>query len=694
MKTAEKPGRPTLSLRKKLAFTCGVTLAFFCILEIGLAAIGFREPATVRDPLVGFSGHVPLMIPSQDDQGRPVMRTAPGKLTWFNDQHFFLPKPPDVKRVVCLGGSTTYGRPFDDHISFSNWLRQLLPVTDSDHRWEVINAGGISYASYRVAAVMEELAEYQPDLYIVYTGQNEFLEQRTYAGLMNASQWSRDSRAWIQSTRTWGLASSIARAFHDESSQHDASGDASEELPAEVDERLNHTIGPQDYERDDAWHDKVCQDYQWNLQRMIEIARAADVPIVFVMPTSNELDCSPFKSEPSNDLSSGLQVQLKEAVALSQQSVDARQWQEALDSSRLALELDDRNPDACFLAGIALHHLGRQDEALASLTAAVDNDICPLRATSRLRGILREVTQRYQVPLVDFERRLRQTSQDQWGHPCLGSRYFLDHVHPDPATHRRLAGWILESLIENSLVRGELPSQEDIDSIDERIQAEIDTTARAVSYRNLAKVLHWSGKFREALPRARDAVADMPDDLESRYIAANCLQELGQWDEAVQEYDALFARGDFDRAVLPFGELLYQRGEMVAAKAYVMQASVVTQGVTRARAFFFLGRIHQNLGENEFAIESLRKSDELYPNHLPTLLALAGVLMDSSQFKDALAVVSTAAEQNPDSFEAHWMQGRIHIALGETSKAAAALRIADQIRPGDPEIQQTLELLN
>jgi len=37
---------------------------------------------------------------------------------------------------------------------------ELLPEADKSKKWEVINAGGISYASYRVARVMEELLEF------------------------------------------------------------------------------------------------------------------------------------------------------------------------------------------------------------------------------------------------------------------------------------------------------------------------------------------------------------------------------------------------------------------------------------------------------------------------------------------------------------------------------------------------------
>lgn len=68
-------------------------------------------------------------------------------------------------------------------------MRELLPVADEHTVWEVINAGGVSYASYRVAALMEELTQYQPDLFVIFSAHNEFLERRTYAGMFSQPPW-------------------------------------------------------------------------------------------------------------------------------------------------------------------------------------------------------------------------------------------------------------------------------------------------------------------------------------------------------------------------------------------------------------------------------------------------------------------------------------------------------------------------
>ena len=180
-----RPKTTALSYRKKAIFSLLVTCLFFVLLECLLAAFDVQSTLVDQDPYVGFESSIPLFVEKIDD-GQPWMQTAGNKLSFFNAQRFAKHKPENTFRVFCLGGSTTFGRPYDDRTSYVGWLRELLPLADVKQQWEVINAGGISYASYRVASVMDELLQYSPDLFIIYTGHNEFLEERTYRNL-NAS---------------------------------------------------------------------------------------------------------------------------------------------------------------------------------------------------------------------------------------------------------------------------------------------------------------------------------------------------------------------------------------------------------------------------------------------------------------------------------------------------------------------------
>ncbi|MEZ5362267.1 MAG: hypothetical protein R2748_07970 [Bryobacterales bacterium] len=77
---------------------------------------------------------------------------------------------------------------------------------------EVINAGGVSYASYRVAAVMEELAQYEPDAFLIYSGHNEFLERRTYEGLIETPAPVTALGGILSRTRIWAAGAKLTGA--------------------------------------------------------------------------------------------------------------------------------------------------------------------------------------------------------------------------------------------------------------------------------------------------------------------------------------------------------------------------------------------------------------------------------------------------------------------------------------------------
>jgi hypothetical protein len=145
----ESPRR--VPLWQAVALPIFSVLVFLILLEGVPVLLGVQPVTVAEDPLVGFSGNVPLFAPVPGPGGRQLTTTSHNKINFFNAQVFLLERPPGTYRIFSLGGSTTFGHPYDDKASFSGWLRQLLPVTDSRKKWEAINAGGISYASYRVA---------------------------------------------------------------------------------------------------------------------------------------------------------------------------------------------------------------------------------------------------------------------------------------------------------------------------------------------------------------------------------------------------------------------------------------------------------------------------------------------------------------------------------------------------------------
>ena len=579
-----------------------------------LALLGVAPILQDQDPFVGFSGAVTLFEESPNSENRnagPLMVTRRSKLVWFNHQSFPKRKVAGTKRIFCLGGSTTHGRPYSDSTSFCGWLREFLPLASPDTHWEVVNAGGVSYASYRVAALMDELVQYEPDLFIVYSAQNEFLEDRTYADFKAKSQAWQSIESAANGLRTYAV---LRRLIAPQQANVQAPAElAREVLPAEVDERLNKTIGPADYQRDDAWSNKVVAHYRWNLNRMIRLADRAGAKVLFVVPAENELDFSPFKSEPgSTEAATSKRVDELVAASAKVSSSDPRA---ALELVLEATQLDPRNASALYRAGNLCFRSEDYEQAATLLRAAIDEDVCPLRATSAIKNALREVIVENNVAFVDFESLLRDLCIEQHGHSLLGDDYFLDHVHPTIESHRQLALAICAHPLLRSMQGTQTELGAGFEQLVQKRTSEvldsIDQVAEGTSLRNLAKVLHWSGKFSEAANRASDALEVLGNDAESRFVLADCLKNLGQSQRALSQYELLAEDyPSYSRAFVPYGELLSQFNKDELAFNYLDAAITLQPG--DAYTNLAMGRWFMKSQEWESALAPLRKADSLY----------------------------------------------------------------------------------
>ncbi|MFT5128363.1 MAG: tetratricopeptide (TPR) repeat protein [Rhodothermales bacterium] len=468
-----KPAPPRLTPSKVLVFALVAILAVFVCVELVLAFIGVKPSGHTQDPYLGFSDQSPLfMEPSPGNWG-----TAENKLTWFNSQQFSMPKPEGTTRVFCLGGSTTYGRPYEDPASFPGWLREMVPA-----EWEIINAGGISYASYRVAILAEELIRYEPDFFVIYSGHNEFLEARTYGESPDLPRM----RGLLAKSRIHSAMQQVLRPPPDTT------------LSAEVNTRLDNSVGPEDYVRDDEQRGRIIAHYRYNLARIIGIAESAGVRVVLVTPASNLGDCSPFKSDP---LAEG---QSPEAI----------------------LKQDPRHALAHYQRAIRLRESGDFSGASAAFLRARDHDICPLRAPSEIGEILRGISRSHNLPLVDFESHVAEIAVD--GIP--GADLFVDHVHLHVDGYRELALHILPAL------GLPVPEPSELEEISRAVHGRIDRAAEGRAFRNLAKVMSWAGKFAEAAAPAARAVELLPHDADAQYHHGVVLGELGLHQAARDAY--------------------------------------------------------------------------------------------------------------------------------------------------------------
>ena len=693
----ERQRKLTVSLRKKLLFSVFVTAVFFSILEVALALVGFQSLTSTEDPFVGFSSQIPLFQSATNEQGVSVLTTAENKLHWFNKQSFPKTKTPETLRVFCMGGSTTYGHPYWDPTSFPGWMREILPSLDPSKRWEVINAGGISYASYRVTALMEELSQYEPDLFVIYSVHNEFLERRTYQSMFEKSKVNLQVSAWLTSTRIWALFDRIihmSRKANRFASVYDRKNIAM--LPAEVDEVLNHTIGPVDYHRDAEWRASVLKHYESNLRRMIMIAKRSNAKIVFITPASNEKDCSPFKSEHSPNLTPEDRQKLRDLEGSSSSVVgEQTDAKDRVATWQAAIRIDPTFAEYHYRIGRAYFDLQRYEEAQKAFSQSLQDDVCPLRAVSEIRDAIERVASQTHVPFVDFNKLLRAQCNIEHGHSILGEEYFLDHVHPTIDVNRRLALRTIEELQLHRIVGGP-PIQDwllsdDCKQIEKKVLSKLDQVDQGGALRNLAKVLHWAGKYDEAIPRAYDALELLPNDLESQFVLADCLTNVGD-PRAIDEFDNLFAnQRDFPRAYFPYAAMLATHGRLEQSKAYFLLA--ILHDEKNSSAFLQLGIVHLRLGEYSLALESLEQSDKLYPGAAETLFYTGQATAGLGDHERAITIYKQVLDKGTPTPDVHYQLGLSLVAIHRLAEATVQFKTALELAPDWKEVREQLDLV-
>lgn len=422
------------------------------VLEIGLRLAG--EPTTEAvdlSPVAALYDTPPLfrLQPAADLETEASSESAaaisgrgdrwivdPERYNFFRPDSFLAEKPRGLRRVFVLGGSTVQGRPFATETAFSSWLRLRLEACRPDLSFEVVNCGGVSYASYRLAKVLEEVLGHEPDAIVLYTGHNEFLEDRAYREVRQLGPMGRFANRLGDRLRTvrW-LREKMAAPARDV---------MPEKLPAEVNARLDHAEGWSSYHRNPQWRRSIEADFEATLRRMVEMTRAAHVPLILCMPTCDLAGTPPFKVEAAASLGSET-LEVFESLWSSARDPNADSVLR-LEKCRRCLQIDPQHAGANYLAGRLLYEPGNGapfDPAAAKsfFISARDHDVCPLRATSAILEATRRVAQQCDVRLVEFDDHFDKGSPAIFPAPdgIPDPEAFVDHVHPTIGGHQQIA---------------------------------------------------------------------------------------------------------------------------------------------------------------------------------------------------------------------------------------------------------------
>ena len=375
--------------------------------------------------LAGYGRSAKFLIP--DDQAGGD-RTNPDFVSLFMPGSFDLRplnirvvarKPANTVRIVVLGESAAQGIPAPP-FGFAPQLRAQLRTRYPDKNIEVINTGIVAINAHVVYQIARDLADFSPDLFVVYLGNNEVVGPYgpgcAYLSAMPPLPLIRLS-VFLRSTRTGQLIGALLAKINQYGPPAAEWGGMSMFVDSAV---------AADHPRLEA----VYRNFETNLQDIVRVATSVGAKTLLCTVVSNLKDCAPLLSRHRAGLSSD----------------ELAAWQRAFDRGRLAWRLgevaaartdlqearrlDPQYADTLFMLGSMELQAGDMEAARSLLLEAEHWDALRFRPDPSINDIIRRVART--APAVSLLDAAMLMGSDPASTVVPAGRELLfEHVHLD-----------------------------------------------------------------------------------------------------------------------------------------------------------------------------------------------------------------------------------------------------------------------
>ncbi len=423
-----------------------------------LAALGAGGGPPGYDPFAGFSAAVPLFEPARGaETGEALLRVSPARLAAgapgalaAQGRSFRARKPAGGFRVFVVGGSAAAGFPHGAELSFSGWLERRLTAALPGLPIEVVNAAVAGYSSRRVLVAAREIAGYEPDLVVVYSGHNEWAERRYYSRLIEMDPRLFRLRERLIGTRLFRVLS------HGLPARPRVSPEAAlERYLAEEQEEFREMFGVFSERAGGSRYataEELAQRdalYRINLEEIVRSARGAGAKVALLTLSQNLSDWWPGASAHRPDLSAEERGRWQALVDRGREAAAAGDCAAALARFAEALAIDAGHAELHFRVARCQHARGELVGARAHYRRASDLDQVPHGAPTRFNDLLRELAAERDLLLVDVEALLERASGDR----LVGDDLFIEFAHLNPRAHQLVAAALAAALREAGIPR-------------------------------------------------------------------------------------------------------------------------------------------------------------------------------------------------------------------------------------------------
>jgi tetratricopeptide (TPR) repeat protein len=440
--------RPVASARRRrAAFRSLLLLAPLLLVLLLEGAARLVWPDTELDPYLALAGRTSALTRRTVDGVDTFLFTHPHAYAKDSAVAFSVRKPAGTVRIMTVGGSANAGYPHRPPQRWTDYLERALARAFPDRRFEVVNLGAHACASYRLRMIFDDALAGDPDVVVIYSGNNEFVEKRSYLldfpGKYLVEAVKRRSVLVSKLSQWWAARSSP---------DHVLSGNERTDANYHVwthTERIASAL-----RSDPEQFAGVKRHYRYSIEHMVRACVRRGIAVLVLTVPVNLRDWSPAVSTTSASGAAAAEfaARLKEGCAnMLRGDPDA-----ALAALDAAVQADPEHAEAHFQRAKALAQLGRSDDAYRAFTAALDCDRNPFRASSTLNDVLREVVAAHpRARLVDAVAAFRAAAAD--GLP--GFDLMLDYVHPSRAGNLVLARIVYEALARDVLSPGSAGSE-------------------------------------------------------------------------------------------------------------------------------------------------------------------------------------------------------------------------------------------
>jgi tetratricopeptide (TPR) repeat protein len=580
-------------------------------------------------------------------------------------------KSPQTYRIFVLGGSAAMGTP-EPPYGFSRILKVLLVDAYQSLKFEVIDVGMPAINSHGVLEIARDCAHYEPDLFIVYLGNNEVTGPygvgTVFAPLSPSLAFIRASIA-IKSTKL---------------------GQLIERLSSSLPIRHKHPIrwgGLQMFLKNQVRFDSpglqhVYKHFESNLTDICGLGRQVGAKVIVCNVATNLKDCPPFASLHNPELKQADETMWSKIYNQAVQLESDGRYAEALEHHQSAVEIDGQFAEAHFRMGRCYWMMGRYNQARDSYIRARNLDTLRFRADERINEIVRLVAQKAgkEVSFVDVVTACRGASP----YNTPGKELFYEHVHFNFKGNYLLACTVFDKVEKTILEQRGVKR-----APDGAMLSKEDCAARLAltGWDRLAVARVVLNGFIKNPPFTNQAYHDeCVRDMEEQVKNLRYYEQPSGVQESLSQYRQALKWHPFDWQLRrKYGQFL--RDAIGDNEAAISQFAMVLRELPHCYVYSELSAMAFKQGRTNEGIKMARRALEMKPLDAQTHCDLAQGLQKKGQLKSALECYSNALEIEPAiSDQVYGLMAQAFHSIGEGNKATEILRDGIKIFPRSADL--------